>query len=90
MPAAVILETVQPAARDAFRADLLLAQRAVRAGVVESRAKSADNVWELWMEFCTEHSIDPTFEEDHDPAPHLQVFAARVRDGRHTARGKPV
>jgi len=86
---AAAMEAVQPSFRSAFRPDLLLAQRAVHAGVVESCTKSADNTWELWLECCQEHSIDLTLAKADDPMLHLQVFAARIRNGRCTPSGKP-
>ena len=81
---------MHPAVGDLFLADLGAAQEAVRAAVVDKRARSSDSHWRLWLEFCAEHAVDPWFAEGTDPIPYLQVFAARYRDGRLAPRGNAV
>ena len=82
--------TMHPSIRDAFSNDLFTAQEAVRTGVVDKRSKSSSAQWKSWLEFCQELSVDPWFSDDQDPIPYIQVFAARYRDGRLSASGKPV
>ena len=84
------MATMHPEVRNAFSIDLGLAQEAVRTNVVAKRANSATGHWRLWVEFCTEHNVDPWFKQGEDPIPYLQVFALRYRDGRIAPRGKPV
>ena len=42
-----IVENAPPSARDALRADFLLAQKTVAAGVVPSRDKKAQRAWDI-------------------------------------------
>lgn len=81
---------MHPSVRDAFRTDLGAAQTAVQAGVVDDRARVAASHWNLWLDFCTKHSMDPWFRQGDDPVPYLQVFAARYRDGRLAPSGQSV
>lgn len=77
-------------ARDAFRADLSLVQEAVRAGVDPTYTRKKDNHWDIWVEYCSSISIDPSFDGILDPIPYLQVFAHRYRIGQIAARGNAV
>jgi hypothetical protein len=82
-----------PDTRNAFCSDLRLAQDAVRAGVVPSRANAADKTFCLWQTFCQELGVDPWLQgqaERADPVLFLQVFAHRYRTGVIAPKGKPV
>jgi len=83
------MAAMHPSVRDEFGAGLIVVQDAVRAGVISDRTKKADSMWELWLEFCPDHSMDPQFPND-DPVPCLQVFAQRYRDGRIAPSGRAV
>jgi hypothetical protein len=48
---------MQPQVRDDFLGDFRLVQDSIRAGVVPSRSAKASYVWELWLAFCTTHTI---------------------------------
>jgi hypothetical protein len=76
------LDTLPPATRDAFLADLGLAHEKSRASVVPKRATAQDGHWDTWCEFCREFNLEPTLADLPDPVPILQVFATRLRDGR--------
>jgi len=67
-----------PLARDELRADFLLAQKTVAAGVVPSRDKKAQRGWDIWCAFCTSMA---------DPVTLLQAFGLRWRDGRISPSG---
>ena len=84
------MASMQPRIRNQFSTDLITAQRAVRAGVVETRARASDRSWGLWVDFCRAHSVDTWFAAHDDAIPYLQVFAARYRDGRLAPGGHPV
>jgi len=82
--------TLPPAARDAFRADLRIAQAASRSAVVPKRARSRDHSWDLWQDFCLELSVDPLLNTVEDPIHYFMVFAVRYRDGRLAKDGEPI
>jgi len=84
------LGTVAANIANAFRRDLKLAQEAVRAGVVPSRAKAADNHWNRWALFCISLHIDPSLEGVLEPIDILQVYAHRYRTGELAPSGRPV
>ena len=76
--------------RNAFSADLLLAQAEARAGVVASTAKRRDQGWYLWSSFCTQLCLDPSLEGIQDPVQILMVYAHRLRTGQCSRSGQPV
>lgn len=84
------METLPVAEQDAFRSDLLLAREASIHAVSSQRAKSKENAWDTWVEFCATLQIHPLLNDVEDPVSYLQVFGARFRDGRLASRGKPV
>jgi hypothetical protein len=84
------LEDLPAATANELRADLQVNPRDVAAGVVPSRARSAQTYWKIWTNFCGSLHLDPGLSELADPVPLLMVFARRVRDGRLSARGLPV
>lgn len=84
------LATLSAPIRDAYLADLGLAQDAARAAKVPSRVTAEDNTWLVWRDFCLEHTVDPLLATVTDPIPYLQVFGQRYRDGRLAKDGKPV
>lgn len=84
------MEDVPAAARDEFRADLVLVHQTCRSAVGSQRARSQDNTWEIWCGFCEELQVDPLLEGVQDPIQFLEVFAQRYRDGRLAKRGNPV
>ena len=73
---------MSPAARDAFGADLCLAQATTRTALVPQRANARDYTWSIWESYCASLGISPFLEAISDPIPYLQVFAQRYRDGR--------
>ena len=81
---------MHPSARDAFRADHGLAMQAFRAGTVLARARSKDNTWLRWCDYCEELGVDPMLNDVDDPIPVIQVFAERWRTGKIAPRGEPV
>jgi hypothetical protein len=68
---------------DAFRNSIGTAQRQIRASVISTRARAADNHWQRWETFCHQHSLDPFLLGLQDPFPTLQVFAARYQSGEN-------
>ena len=62
----------------------------VDTAIVDKQARAASKHWDLWVEFCEAHAVDPWFPKGDDPVPHLQVFAARLRDGRLSSSGQPL
>jgi hypothetical protein len=84
------VETVPPAQRDAFRADLLSARAASANAVGPQRTKSKDKTWATWEDFCASVEVDPLLNEVPDPIIFFQAFGQRVRDGRLSASGNPV
>jgi hypothetical protein len=63
----------------------------MRAGVVPSRANSADQHWALWHTYCNSLGLHPTHPTLlSNPVPLLQVFATRYRDGRLAPSGRLV
>ena len=68
----------------------MLARQASTHAVSPQRAQSKENTWELWVEFCTEHEVDPLLNQVEDPIPFFQVFGQRWRDGRTAPLGNPV
>jgi hypothetical protein len=79
-----------PQIQNEFIADLRIVQTAVKSGVSHGRSVKGNKTWHLWLGFCADLGIDPTFANNPDPIPILQVFAQRYRDGRIAPRGKPV
>ena len=90
LPAIVALEVHSPETAHAFRADLSAVAATSRAAIGAQRAKSQDNTWSIWCDFCAEHHVDPLLQAVTDPIPYLQVFAQRYRDGRLAKNGQPV
>ena len=64
--------------------------QAFRAGTVPARARSKDNTWIRWCDYCEGLGVDPMLDDVVDPIPFLQVFAARWRSGEIAPRGEPV
>ena len=62
----------------------------MRAGVDPTYTRKKDNHWDIWVEYCSTVSIDPSFDGVRDPIPYLQVFAHRYRIGQIAARGNAV
>ena len=83
------MENAPPAARNALRADFLLAQKTVAAGVVPSRDKKAQRAWDIWCSFCTSINANPDVSNMADPVTLLQTFGLRWRDGRISPSGDP-
>ena len=83
------MENAPPPARNELRADLSLAQKTVRAGVVPSRDAKAERTWGIWLAFCQSINVDPYLSAMADPVPLLQTFGVRWRDGRIAPSGNP-
>lgn len=79
-----------PLLRDDFTRDYSTVQAALRSGVVLARTTKASHTWNLWLDFCTTHNVDPWFPDHADPIPYMQVFGQRYRDGRLAPGHKPV
>jgi len=88
-PQKKIVENAPPAARDALRADFLLAQKTVAAGVVPSRDKEAQRAWDIWCSFCSSINANPDVSNMVDPVTLLQAFGLRRRDERISPSGDP-
>ena len=89
------LDHVPLSTANALRTDLPIVQEAVRLGVTAKCAAALDKHWERWDKFCIGHNIDPFLRDWEDPAPILQVFGQRYRDGRlapqkHAVRSRTV
>ena len=76
-------------ARNALRADFILAEKTVRAGVVPSRDRKAQRAWEIWVAICSSINANPDVSKMADPVPLLQAFGLRWRDGRISPSGNP-
>jgi hypothetical protein len=76
--------------KPAFLADVRLSQEATRAGVTADYSGRRDKTWNIWAKFCQSLGQDPTLRDIPDPMHLLQVYAARVRDGRLAPSHKPV
>lgn len=83
------MDNAPPATRDALRADFLLAQTTVAAGVVPSRDKKAQRAWDIWCAFCTSINANPDVSQMADPVTLLQTFGLRWRDGRISPSKEP-
>ena len=83
------MENAPPQTRDELRADLCLAQKTVRAGVVPSRDAKAERAWGIWLAFCQSINADPYLSAVADPVPLLQTLGVRWRDGRLAPSGNP-
>ena len=81
---------MSPQARDAFLVDLRLAETATRSGVHASTQASTDRAWLEWIRFFRDLHQDPHLSTVPDATILLQVFAARIRDGRHSCSGQPI
>jgi len=73
-----------------FRADLRLAEKTVQEGVTAAYNKRKSKHWVVWLQFCSQHKLDPFLSAFEDPVPILQVFGQRYRDGRLSLSGSPV
>jgi hypothetical protein len=73
-PPTVSLDRMHPLIRDEFTSDYGTVQTALRSGVFLSRTSKASHTWNLWLDFCTTHAIDPWFPHEADPIPYLQVL----------------
>ena len=83
------MENAAPATRDALRADFLLAQKTVAAGVIPSRNRKAQRAWDIWCTFCTSINANPNVSQMADPVALLQTCGLRWRDGRISPSGDP-
>jgi len=83
------VDNTPPATQDALRADFLLAQTTVAAGVVPSRDKKAQRAWDIWCAFCTSINANPDVSQMADPVTLLQTFGLRWRDGRISPSKEP-
>ena len=73
-----------------FRENFGHAQEAVASGVIPSNARAAVGMWEQWLLFCEELSLDPFLSAFADKVPVLQVFMFRVRSGELAVHGEPI
>jgi hypothetical protein len=62
----------------------------MQCGISQSRRITAAAYVQIWQTFCQQHELDAHLSEVEDPVFWLQIFAARVRDGRLSASGKCV
>ena len=86
----VDVEATPAAQRNAFLADLCLAEDATRAGILSSTQQAADKTWTIWKQFCGDLHLDPLLRGVDDPIAVLQVYAHRVRSGERSRSNKPV
>lgn len=77
-------------AATSFRADLLIVQAKINAGVVPSRNRADRRLWEVWCTFVSSLNLDPYLSTIRDKVPILQVFADRVRRGELALDGAPM
>ena len=76
--------------RNAFLADLSLAEEATRAGLLSATRAAADATWRQWTTLCQDLHVDPFLQEVDDPVAILQVYAHRVRTGQASRSGNAV
>jgi len=79
-----------PDARDAFCLDLCTGQEVSQSTIVPKCASGWDNTWDIWEDFCLEHSIDPLLNIVQDPIHYVMVFAICYHDGHLTKDGQPI
>ena len=84
------MEATPAAQRNAFLADLCLAEEATRAGVLSTTQQAADKTWDVWRQFCGDLHLDPLLRGVDNPVAVLQVYAHRVRTGERSRSHKPV
>jgi hypothetical protein len=82
------LETLPPATRNAFLANLGAAQTAGRYAVVPKRVRMSDGHWTLWTAFLKSLQLGNPYLIDYaDLVPLLQVFAECLRTGELAPSG---
>ena len=84
------MEACSPEKRARFYDRLGTAKKAQRASVVPDRASKKDGHWDVWTQFCEDHSVDPFLSEVTDKLPFLEVFGAMLRSGEIAPRGNPI
>ena len=82
--------TLDPSVSARFQEHFGRAQEAVASGVTPSNARAAVGMWEQWLIFCDELSLDPFLSSFADKVPLLQVFLWRVRSGELAILGDPI
>ena len=90
LPAEALLAALPPATADALRADLGLVQDQIGAGVIPSRDRADQRIWDVWCKFAASIGLDSYLSSLCDPVPILNVFAARVCRGELAHDGAPV
>ena len=81
---------MSPSTRNEFLVDLRLVQEEVRSGVVPAYSIKKDGHWNIWLEYCRTHKLDPFLHGIKDKVAILQVFGRRFRVGKIAPRGKRV
>jgi hypothetical protein len=84
------MASLPAASIDALQRDSSTIDEAIRHGVSRGRLSTASTYERIWHAFCEQHELDPYLANAPDPIFWLQVFAARIRDGRISASGKSV
>jgi hypothetical protein len=78
------------AVRDALERDVCAISTTMQSGVSRGRHATAVTYERIWTSFCEQHDLDPFLSTVPDTIAWLQVFAARVRDGRLSASHRSV
>ena len=92
-PQSRTLEACTPETRNAFRADLGIAEAEAGASVVPRRSRAQDGHWKVWEDFIADFDgvdVYLTKLNQHLKLHFLQVFATRLRRGLITPSGKPI
>ena len=76
--------------RDAFSTDFFAAQVLAYNRTVSKTLKAQNSTWDLWVQFCQDHGVEPNLEGVDDKTLFLFVFALRYRQGAGNSRHKPV
>ena len=73
-----------------FCSDLGLVQKTMSTAIHPQYATKKMSYWDIWLQFCAKHKINPFFNGIEDPIPLLQVFAHRYRDSIISPSGQGV
>jgi hypothetical protein len=77
--------TLPLATRHDLERDAIAVATAMRSGISRGRHATTATYERIWRLFCEQHGLDPFLSTVPDPVTWLQIFAARIRDGRLSA-----
>jgi hypothetical protein len=73
------------ATRNDLKRDAIAVPTAMRSGIFRIRHATAATYERIWRKFCEQNGLDPFLSTVPDSVAWLQIFAARIRDGRLSA-----